>query len=199
MGAVCQIALDIPPEIVDGLAAGIMTRSGSVVRNSAGQIVAHLKEAELGSDRVADKMAKAAAAAWRTTHGKVVIIGCVSFLSARLWVLGKERYERKQKSQQLIDEFNAACSSYLNVARQAVLNVDVIHDLSEVTKRIQELPSKERPVFSPQIVDLIEEHTRELAKANNVGWNPIESTDDDLFARLVYSLETQRQIFDNAA
>ena len=152
----------------------------------------------LGSDRVADKMAKAAAAAWRTTHGKVVIIGCVSFLSARLWVLGKERYERKQKSQQLIDEFNAACSSYLNVARQAVLNVDVIHDLSEVTKRIQELPSKERPVFSPQIVDLIEEHTRELAEANNVGWNPIESTDDDLFARLIYSLETQRQIFDNA-
>ena len=71
MGAVCQIALDIPPEIVDGLAAGIMTRSGSVVRNSAGQIVAHLKETELGSDRVADKMAKAAAAAWRTTHGKV--------------------------------------------------------------------------------------------------------------------------------
>ncbi|MFC2568828.1 MAG: hypothetical protein ACFNUK_00680 [Schaalia sp.] len=199
MGAVCQIALDIPPEIVDGLAAGIMTRSGSVVRNSAGQIVAHLKEAELGSDRVADKMAKAAAAAWRTTHGKVVIIGCVSFLSARLWVLGKERYERKQKSQQLIDEFNAACSSYLNVARQAVLNVDVIHDLSEVTQRIQELPSKERPVFSPQIVDLIEEHTRELAEANNVVWTPIESTDDDLFARLVYSLETQRQIFDNAA
>jgi len=199
MGAVCQIALDIPPEIVDGLAAGIMTRSGSVVRNSAGQIVAHLKEAELGSDRVADKMAKAAAAAWRTTHGKVVIIGCVSFLSARLWVLGKERYERKQKSQQLIDEFNAACSSYLNVARQAVLNVDVIHDLSEATQRIQELPSKERPVFSPQIVDLIEEHTRELAEANNVVWNPIESTDDDLFARLVYSLETQRQIFDNAA
>ena len=199
MGAVCQIALDVPPEIVDGLAAGIMTRSGSVVRNSAGQIVAHLKETELGSDRVADKMAKAAAAAWRTTHGKVVIIGCVSFLSARLWVLGKERYERKQKSQQLIDEFNAACSSYLNVARQAVLNVDVIHDLSEVTKRIQELPSKERPVFSPQIVDLIEEHTRELAEANNVGWNPIEATDDDLFARLVYSLETQRQIFDNAA
>ena len=48
MGAVCQIALDIPPEIVDGLAAGIMTRSGSVVRNSAGQIVAHLKETELG-------------------------------------------------------------------------------------------------------------------------------------------------------
>lgn len=199
MGAVCQIALDIPPEIVDGLAAGIMTRSGSVVRNSAGQIVAHLKETELGSDRVAGKMAKAAAAAWRTTHGKVVIIGCVSFLSARLWVLGKERYERKQKSQQLIDEFNAACSSYLNFARQAVLNGDVIHDLSEVTKRIQELPSKERPVFSPQIVDLIEEHTRELAEANNVGWNPIESTDDDLFARLVYSLETQRQIFDNAA
>lgn len=199
MGAVCQIALDIPPEIVDGLAAGIMTRSGSVVRNSAGQIVAHLKETELGSDRVADKMAKAAAAAWRTTHGKVVIIGCVSFLSARLWVLGKERYERKQKSQQLIDEFNAACSSYLNVARQAVLNVDVIHDLSEVTQRIQELPSKERPVFSPQIVDLIEEHTRELAEANNVVWTPIESTDDDLFARLVYSLETQRQIFDNAA
>ena len=199
MGAVYQIALDIPPEIVDGLAAGLMTRSGSVVRNSAGQIVAHLKETELGSDRVADKMAKAAAAAWRTTHGKVVIIGCVSFLSARLWVLGKERYERKQKSQQLIDEFNAACSSYLNVARQAVLNVDVIHDLSAVTKRIQELPSKERPVFSPQIVDLIEEHTRELAEANNVGWNPIEPTDDDLFARLVYSLETQRQIFDNAA
>ena len=199
MGAVYQIALDIPPEIVDGLAAGLMTRSGSVVRNSAGQIVAHLKETELGSDRVADKMAKAAAAAWRTTYGKVVIIGCVSFLSAGLWVLGKERYERKQKSQQLIDEFNAACSSYLNVARQAVLNVDVIHDLSEVTKRIQELPSKERPVFSPQIVDLIEEHTRELAEANNVGWNPIESTDDDLFARLVYSLETQRQIFDNAA
>lgn len=199
MGAVCQIALDVPPEIVDGLAAGIMTRSGSVVRNSAGQIVAHLKETELGSDRVADKMAKAAAAAWRTTHGKVVIIGCVSFLSARLWVLGKERYERKQKSQQLIDEFNAACSSYLNVARQAVLNVDVIHDLSEVTQRIQELPSKERPVFSPQIVDLIEEHTRELAEANNVVWTPIESTDDDLFARLVYSLETQRQIFDNAA
>ena len=188
MGAVYQIALDIPPEIVDGLAAGLMTRSGSVVRNSAGQIVAHLKETELGSDRVADKMAKAAAAAWRTTHGKVVIIGCVSFLSARLWVLGKERYERKQKSQQLIDEFNAACSSYLNVARQ-----------SAVTKRIQELPSKERPVFSPQIVDLIEEHTRELAEANNVGWNPIESTDDDLFARLVYSLDTQRQIFDNAA
>ena len=48
MGAVCQIALDIPPEIVDGLAAGIMTRSGSVVRNSAGQIVAHLKETEGG-------------------------------------------------------------------------------------------------------------------------------------------------------
>ena len=199
MGAVCQIALDIPPEIVDGLAAGIMTRSGSVVRNSAGQIVAHLKETEPGSDRVADKMAKAAAAAWRTTHGKVVIIGCVSFLGARLWVLGKERYERKQKSQQLIDEFNTACSSYLNVARQAVLNVDVIHDLSEVTKRIQELPSKERPVFSPQIVDLFVVISCVLAEANNVGWNPIESTDDDLFARLVYSLETQRQIFDNAA
>lgn len=199
MGAVCQIALDIPPEIVDGLAAGIMTRSGSVVRNSAGQIVTHLKETHVVKEQVADKIVKAARVVWQSPRGRVAVIGCTSLLAAGLWVRAKERSTRKAQREQLDDDYRAALTRYLDAASQAALNADVIHDLSEVTKRIQELPSKERPVFSPQIVDLIEEHTRELAEANNVGWNPIESTDDDLFARLVYSLETQRQIFDNAA
>jgi hypothetical protein len=199
MGAVYQIALDIPPEIVDGLAAGIMTRSGSVVRNSAGQIVAHLKETDVVKEQLADKIAKAARVVWKSPRGRVAVIGCTSLLAAGLWVRAKERSARKAQREQLDADYRAALTRYLDAASQAALNMDVIVGLASVAERLQEHPLQDRPVFSPQIVDLIEEHTRELAEANNVGWNPIESTDDDLFARLVYSLETQRQIFDNAA
>lgn len=81
MGAVCQIALDIPPEIVDGLAAGLMTRSGSVVRNSAGQIVRHLKETDLVKEQVVDKIAKAARVVWQSPRGRGAVIGRTSLFA----------------------------------------------------------------------------------------------------------------------
>jgi hypothetical protein len=41
---IAQIDVDIPPKIAAGLLTGALIRSGSVVRDRAGRIVAHLPE-----------------------------------------------------------------------------------------------------------------------------------------------------------
>ena len=199
MGAVCQIALDIPPEIIDGLAAGIMTRSGSIVRNSAGQIVAHLKETDVVKEQVADKIAKVAGVVWQSPRGRAAVIGCASLLAAGLWVRTKERSTRKAQREQLDDDYRAALSRYLDAASQAALNMDVIVGLASVAERLQEHPSQDRPVLTDQVVSLVERHTCGLADANSVEWAPMDSSEADPFERLVHSLRAQRRIFDDAA
>ena len=199
MGAVCQIALDIPPEIIDGLAAGIMTRSGSIVRNSAGQIVAHLKETDVVKEQVADKIAKVARVVWQSPRGRAAVIGCASLLAAGLWVRTKERSTRKAQREQLDDDYRAALTRYLDAAGQAALNADVIVGLASVAKRLQEYPSQDRPVLNDQVVSLVEKHTCGLADVNSVEWEPLDSSVADPFERLVHSLGAQRRIFDDAA
>lgn len=61
--AVVNIAFDLEPEIMEGLATGAYKIFGGVIRDQAGRIVRHLPEAQSVVASTAEKVAEAAAEA----------------------------------------------------------------------------------------------------------------------------------------
>ena len=69
-----QIAFLVPPELDLGLATGELIRYGGVVRNQAGEIVAHLEEVDISlGDAVSEAVSKAVAVV-RDNKGKAITV-----------------------------------------------------------------------------------------------------------------------------
>lgn len=92
-----QIAFLVPPELDLGLATGKLIRYGGVVRNQAGEIVAHLEEVDISlGDAVSEAVSKAVAVA-RDNKGKVIIAGAA--VAAVTRAIAYASYKRMAKRQ----------------------------------------------------------------------------------------------------
>lgn len=146
--ALIQVALEVPDDVYFALLNGDLIRRGGVVRNAAGQIVAHLEEVcpvdgEAG-EVVAAKAAElakqnksllkqnqklAARAAKLATQNKVILIGVGVVATAAAVggaiahvVKGRKKARRAESLSDVEQSFNAAMKSYLDYLRRGELN-----------------------------------------------------------------------------
>lgn len=160
--ALIQVALEVPDDVYLALLNGDLIRRGGVVRDAAGQIVVHLKEAGLVDEEAGKAVAAKAAAmakqnkallkqnqqlaeraAQLAKQNKVILIG-VGVVAAAAAVGGaiahvvKGRKEKKE-AESLSDverSFNVAMKSYLDSLRKGELNEEA---LAKVVDNVDEV------------------------------------------------------------
>ncbi len=117
-----------------------MTRSGNIVRNSAGQIVcAPEGEMIIVKEQVADKIARSCEGSMaRSPRGRDWLSSVMRHNCFAAGAVGSNEgagYAQSASREQLDDDYRAALSRYLDAASQAALNMDVIVGLASVAER----------------------------------------------------------------
>ena len=127
-----QIAFEIPPNIEAGLAAGELFRYGGVVRNGAGDIVAHLKEVPSPKLNkalaVTREFARANKAALMIGTAATVVVG-----GATIAVTAVKRKEINKLEKQL----QTALSAYFNAIVAQDMNAEVIDELDHSLRALR--------------------------------------------------------------
>lgn len=208
-----QVAFDIPAGIAKGLAAGDLTRYGGIVRNSAGQIVKHLKEvpispAEEGALKQAVQKAMSLAKGKKEILIPVIVITGAFLIGGVIYsaVKGKEKKEAQRNA---VKNFNARLTNYLNALRSESLTLDEVSNLQSAISELEavlgggdltiEIPGEQFTALITAIVD----YTSRLAEANDNTLNSddisVEGNEKSGLKLLSNCLAVQRHIFENAA
>jgi len=199
-----QFAYDIPDDIAIGLMKGIYKRFGGVVRDaSTGAIVKHLKEVEVPKKTEAKGILKivkshpVAAACIGTAA--VVGAGVTAYTVAK-----KQEKDYKRNSPPCIIAFEKTLKNYLKAVRKGelkekhidelILRIDNIKELGDEEQISLNLSSKELK----QLVSMIYDYTRKLAKVNDVKIAKFKQNSTDPMDDLRNYLTVQKEIF-NAA
>lgn len=193
---VIQIPFEMPLEIQKGIESGNLIRYGGVIRDKAGQIVQHLKEAPVP---ISDEKAVRA-----TKYSKYFLIGTiiVTAIAGITYIVIKDKKNKETKIPKCVADFNQAFIAYLDAIKQGTVNErkisEVIHALEEI-KNSQDKGDIDL-VLSVENIDLLIEmvrnYTSELAKANSFSI-PEDSCDiEDKIINLQHYLEIQKQIFE---
>ena len=152
--ALIQVALEVPDDIYIALLDGELTRRGGVVRDAAGQIVAHLKDVGLVDDDAAKAVAEKAAAlakqnkellkqnqelarhaAELAKQNKVILIGvgvaaAVATVGGAVFHIVKSRANKKKATISGVQaSFNEAMKNYLDSLRSGNLNDAALNDI----------------------------------------------------------------------
>jgi hypothetical protein len=193
----------IPSDMQVGLASGDLIRYGGVVRNTAGQVVMHLKEAPLtergqqAAQRILAELKNPVVVAG-VGLGVVVLTGVTAFA---LW--------RRKRAHDLLAAYNASFAAYLEAARDRTLDEGVIGRLIADMDAVKESVDTGKIIIgfsteqSEVLVNLVFDYTRQLAELNDIELEDAqaESTQDqrNTVIDLRRHLEVQRQIFARAA
>lgn len=125
-----QIAFLVPPELDLGLATGELIRYGGVVRNQAGEIVAHLEEVDISlGDAVSEAVSKAVAVA-RDNKGKVIIAGAaVAAVTGAIAYASYKRMAKRQVRQiELAERFQETMNQYFQAISNGALDEAVVDE-----------------------------------------------------------------------
>lgn len=205
---VVQPRLDVPPEILEGLASGMYKLFGGTVRDAAaGYIVKHLKDAP--SPVAQPIVAAVEGASTRATQAfknpwviGATLLGTI-VLTATAAAIINSRTKPKEKPESIevpayITKYNEALREYLEAARGGTLDAfavtTLIDALDEVAKDgVVDSANEE----SARLVSLLVGYTRALADANSVSLEELLSpvADDDLAGDLRRHLVAQLSIF----
>ena len=208
-----QVAFDIPAGIAKGLVAGDLTRYGGIVRNSAGQIVKHLKEVPI-SPAEEGALKQAVQKAMSLAKGKKEILIPVIFITGAFLIGGviysavKDK-EKKEAQRNAMKNFNARLTNYLNALRSESLTLDEVSNLQSAISELEavlgggdltiEIPGEQFTALITAIVD----YTSRLAEANDNTLNSddisVEGNEKSGLKLLSNCLAVQRHIFENAA
>lgn len=208
-----QVAFDIPAGIAKGLVAGDLTRYGGIVRNSAGQIVKHLKEVPI-SPAEEGALKQAVQKAMSLAKGKKEILIPVIFITGAFLIGGviysavKDK-EKKEAQRNAVKNFNARLTNYLNALRSESLTLDEVSNLQSAISELEavlgggdltiEIPGEQFTALITAIVD----YTSRLAEANDNTLNSddisVEGNEKSGLKLLSNCLAVQRHIFENAA
>lgn len=211
-----QVAFDIPADIAKGLAAGVLTRYGGIVRNGEGQIVKHLKEvpinpAEEGALKQAAQKAMSLAKGKKEILIPVIAIAGAFLVGGVVYsaVKGKEKKEAVKAQSNAVKNFNAQLTNYLNALRSESLTLDEVSNLQSAISELEavlgggdltiEIPGEQFTALITAIVD----YTSRLAEANDNTLNSddisVEGNEKSGLKLLSNCLAVQRHIFENAA
>lgn len=202
-----QPRLDLPQEILDGLASGAYKLWGGVVRDAAkGFIVKHLPNAPADATKEAAKKVVAKTPAgiknpWvigATLGGAIVAIATIAYIANKQ----KQTAEEPAEEPVFMAQYRDALRVYLAAARDGKLDEAVIAQLITALDALREEAREgavaiEQSEESEQVVSLIITHTRALAQANDLDLSELllSAPDGDEMDVLRQHLEAQRRIF----
>ena len=197
---IVQIAFLIPSEIQQGIDAGILFRCGGVVRDAAGHIVAHLKEApvkeiEEGASKLLNLVKKN-----KFIVGTVIVAATTATVGiVYLVVKGKNR--QKVKIPEYVVDFNDSLVSYLDSIRSGSLSEDkidkVISTLEAITKTQEEgiINIELSPENTSMLIDMIRDYTVQFANANSYNGQVEAPANVGELSSLRHYLNVQKQVF----
>jgi len=200
--AIKQIAYYVPPEIEAGLIKGIYKQFGGVIRNKkTGAIVKHLDEVPIKKDNALIGAVKNHPVA-TVTIGAVIAGGTAATAYA---VKKKKEKEERKNTPLCVIKFEKSLKKYLKAVRKGELDenmidrlmadLDAMKDSDEVTQISLDLSTKDLK----QLVNMIYDYTKKLAKANDVKLDKFKKTSPDYVDYLHSYLEVQKQIFHEVA
>lgn len=206
------INIYIPPDIEAGLAAGELTKNGSVVRWVLTKAIhAHLDEVPL-EDEVPDEAGTQGLS--RNAKRVLTLVAVGAGIGLCSWYLSRKyRAPRKdiphiiEHRAALTTEYRTALEAYLAAIKAGVLDQMIIHRLVSAIDALTALNdgvAVPLEISSDELLVLtkfVEDHSRKLAAANDLDLptpgSPPSSVDQ--LAELRRRLVAQRAIFDEAA
>jgi hypothetical protein len=177
--AIIQVALEVPDDIYLALLNEDLVRRGGVVRDAAGQIVAHLKEVDLPQDDVNRDLVKQAMELAKQNKVILIGIGVAAAAAAGIGVAvhavkAKAEKKRQEALAELESSFNGAMRTYLDSVHDGNLNESA---LSNLICQVDEVKSGldggkiELDLSDGQLdalVTIMKDYTERLARANGV-------------------------------
>lgn len=202
-----QPRLDLPQEILEGLARGDYKLWGGVVRDAAkGFIVKHLPNAPTEATTEVAKKAVSNAPAMLKNPWVIgaTLAGAVVAIATIAYVANKQKHAAEEPGEEpvFITQYREALRTYLAAARDGQLDDTIIGRLIEALDTLRDKTADgavaiERTEESEQVVSLIIAHTRALAQANGVNLDEVLKpfADGDEMDELRQHLEAQHRIF----
>jgi len=210
--AVIQVPLEIPNEVLARVLTGEYVRHGGVVRDLAGQLVKHLKDASLGTEP--QEAAARTSIASALTRPKSIVIGMgvvavaataggVAFITAR------RKKAAEPELPTCVTTYNASLTAYLDAARNGNLDAGIIDRLIDDLDAVMDESDSGKITIdfsaeqSRTLVGIVADYTRDLAEVNNLELNDLQQhapgSERGTVIDLRRYLEIQGRIFDGAA
>ncbi len=206
--AVIQDAFNIPDDIATGIATGLYSRYGSVVRYASGakrgQIVRHLKPADPKAEEAVQGIGeKAFQFVKQNRKGAIIAVAGAAAIGSGLWVFNKV----KNHEPKVVKEFRISLRKYIEAIRNGALDIDVINDLILKTEKIRlhrdyekisvHLATEKLNV----LVQRIQDYTIKLADDNEMlltaaEIRPVRQDGADVIASLENYLQAQKRVFE---
>lgn len=201
-----QPQLEVPLDVLTGLATGLLTQHGSIIRWAAGaaggrggRIYAHLPE--IRYDEPVEAVAKRAMQLSPKVYVPIVVVGGVG-IAALVW-LAKQRSAQKQYVSSVILAFETSLRAYVAAAQAGVLDSGIIERLVGDLDGLQALSSEGRKVEISldalvPLFELVIAHTSNLAEAYEIDLGEI-GAEGGVVVSLRRHLEAQKSILDEAS
>ena len=203
-----QISIDIPPDILNGLENGELTRFGTVVRNGT-QIVGHLKETitpQKSDQGIARRLADGLS---ENKTLLVVGIGIVAVGGLALWLADKKKRQLTPEVADLVTNYHSSLGAYLHAIQRGELKTSHIDDLIMALDALEASAADggiaiDRSSDQSQVLlGLVSDYTQRLAEANSFDLQGLEALPPgsarDAIADLRRLLAQQRRIISDAA
>lgn len=205
-----SLLLDIPDELLAGIASGKYFLDGGVVRKSSGELVKLLKHAV---PEAADKaIAKRGAAALRNPRVVAVVGATIAVAAAaaaaKTYIDHRKPAVADPKVPTCVENFNASLTVYLEAAREGTLDAEIIErliidlDAVKAASDVDSIPFMLSPEHTETLIRKMAEHTEALADANEVELDGLEQPADNNEATIIAIrpyLDAQRELFRRAA
>lgn len=207
---IIPVSLYIPPEIAKGIADGDLTRYASVVRNSAGRVVAHLEEVSV-FERATEEFVKRAGSSLKNPR-VAATAGVITLVAAGGGVIYAVKKRKKSAERVLpgcVQNYNRSLQAYLEAIQSGSLDLDIINQLREDLDAVIAYEDHDGAVvaFSPGQLSVLNkiltDYTGELVKVNNPGMLEevvrSEVSEDVQVVDLKRHLDLQRRVFDTSS
>ena len=180
-----QVTIEIPLNIQKGLDSGIYKRYGSIIRNSSGHIVKHLKEVKAGepAQQVVKGLAKVLVTAIGATVLAVVGVGYYAFISNRYKKIVKKLIEK--------------LVHFIQLAQKGEVSEEEVDNFLKFLQDNQkELLSLKLDSEIDELFDLIYDYTIQFAKVNGFETDTIsEVAENNKVINLMDYLNLQKTIY----
>lgn len=186
--AVIQKDIVVPDNLLPDIMSGAIDIMGLAKNADNGRIVKHLDAYD------SDNGDSAA--------GAVVALATVAAAALTALGFGIANYINRNK----VKHFKETLNAYVNAVNNKELNVEIINDLISALDKLKgKLRKSVQVQFSSEeltaLIDCLCNHTKTLAEANNISFNP-EPTEEEKADQLLWfrkNLIKQRDIFELAA
>jgi hypothetical protein len=206
---VVQVALHFTDEILAGIARGVYTVNGSVVRDLTGAIVMHVPEIKMPLTAVKFEMPHVPASLKDPKVLAVIGIGVVVTLGITAFVAGKKKTDATPDVPKTIQDYDSALSAYLIAIHSGSLEASILNDFIAALNSLQlaidsgTITLQGSPELSTKLLGIVREYTTKFAEANGIEVSELDAlapdSGADSISGLRYYLETQKRIIDSAA